>query len=77
MSGGERRHDDGAGSAQSLGGCCAGQARVAAGRAVEVDVSRRPGEHCAVHHEAYASRLEGAGGLEVFELEEDIAAFLC
>ena len=62
--------------AQQPGGADASKARIAAGRAVEVRVAIATGVGAQVlrHEMADAARLERAAGLQVLELEKNLAA---
>lgn len=69
-----RREDDCGGAREGERRSSAGEARVAAGGTVEVHIlGRRGGGEGADHEVADAARLEGAAGLEVIQLEIDIA----
>ncbi|POR33542.1 hypothetical protein TPAR_06236 [Tolypocladium paradoxum] len=74
-----QRHHDGGPAAQRDGRVDAGEARVAARGAVEVRLRVRAAGVAQLlepggHEVADAARLEGPRGLQVFQLEEDIAS---
>ena len=69
---GAQGYDDGAGSADKIRGCDAGESGISAGGTVEVGGGGIRGVGVGFEDEvSEAAGFEGAGGLQVFEFEED------